>query len=61
MLKFFTRIVPAAMLFVSAAFAHASPDHGTRDEAVAMVKKAAAFYKANGKEKALAEFNNPKG
>jgi len=26
-----------------------------------MVKKAAAYLKANGKEKAFAEFNNPKG
>ncbi len=31
------------------------------DEAKAMVEKAEAYYKANGKEKALQEFNNPKG
>ncbi|MCE5280966.1 MAG: cache domain-containing protein [Deltaproteobacteria bacterium] len=31
------------------------------DEAKAMVEKAAAYYQANGKEKALKEFNNPKG
>lgn len=36
-------------------------DKGTADEAVAMVKKGAAFVKENGKEKAFAEFNNPKG
>ncbi|WP_175048121.1 cache domain-containing protein [Duganella vulcania] len=36
-------------------------EKGTADEAVAMVKKAAEFMKKNGKEKALAEFNNPKG
>lgn len=30
-------------------------------DAEAWVKKAAAFYKAEGKDKALAEFNNPKG
>jgi cytochrome c len=36
-------------------------DKGTADEAVAMVKKAVAYLKANGKEKAIAEFNNPKG
>lgn len=31
------------------------------EDAVAMVKKAAVFYKEHGREKALAEFNNPKG
>jgi signal transduction histidine kinase len=36
-------------------------EHGSRDEAVTMVKKAAAYLKANGKEKAFAEFSNPKG
>lgn len=36
-------------------------DKGTPDEAIAMVKKAAAYYKANGKEKTLAEASNPKG
>ncbi len=33
----------------------------TKDEVVAVVKKAVGFYKANGKEKALAEFNNKDG
>lgn len=32
-----------------------------QDEAKAMVEKAIAFYKANGKDKAFAEINNPKG
>lgn len=32
-----------------------------KDEAKEMVEKAAAFYKDNGKEKALAEFSSPKG
>ncbi len=36
-------------------------DKGTKAEAVALVKKAVAFYKANGREKAFAEFNKPKG
>jgi len=31
------------------------------DEAKAMVEKAAAYYQANGKEKALKEFNHPQG
>jgi cytochrome c len=33
----------------------------TKDEVVAVVKKAVAFYQANGKVKALAEFNNKDG
>jgi cytochrome c len=33
----------------------------TKDEVVAVVKKAVAFYQANGKDKALAEFNNKEG
>ena len=36
-------------------------DAGTKDEAVAMVKKAVDFIKANGADKAYAEFSNPKG
>ncbi len=41
--------------------AFAEGERGTKDEAKAMVEKAAAFYKENGKDKAIAEFNNPKG
>ena len=36
-------------------------DVGTKDEAVAMVKKATGFLKANGADKAYAEISNPKG
>lgn len=36
-------------------------EKGSADEAVAMVKKAGEFLKKNGKEKAFAEFNQPKG
>jgi signal transduction histidine kinase len=50
----FTTLV---MLTLSAGAA----EKGTADEAVAMVKKAGEFLKKNGKEKAFAEFNNPKG
>lgn len=39
----------------------AAGEKGTADEAVALAKKAAAYIKANGKEKAYAEFNNPNG
>jgi cytochrome c len=40
--------------------AHAA-ERGTPAEATALVQKAVAFLKANGKEKAYAEFNNPNG
>jgi cytochrome c len=42
-------------------FSASAAERGTRDEAIALVKKAAAYLKANGKEKAYAEFSNPKG
>lgn len=36
-------------------------EFGTPAQAEAMVKKAAAYIKANGKDKAFAEISNPKG
>ncbi len=36
-------------------------ERGSAAEASALVKKAVAYVKANGKDKAFAEFNNPKG
>lgn len=36
-------------------------EEGTKEEAVAMVKKAIAYIKANGNEKAFEEISNPKG
>jgi len=36
-------------------------ENGTKDEAVAMVKKAIGAIKSNGAEKAYAEFSTPKG
>lgn len=47
-----------ALALNAAAFA---AEKGTAEEAVALVKKAAAYLKENGKEKAFSEFNNPKG
>ncbi|RZI44625.1 histidine kinase [Herbaspirillum sp. HC18] len=46
------------LAFIPASFA---ADKGTADEATALAKKAIAFIKANGKEKAYAEFTNPNG
>jgi cytochrome c len=39
----------------------AVPERGTKDEAIALVKKAVAYYKANDHDKALAEFSDPHG
>ena len=36
-------------------------DKGSKEEAVALAKKAVAFLKTNGPDKAFKEFNNPKG
>lgn len=47
-----------ALLVSAVAF---SADKGTAQEATAMVKKGIEFLKANGKEKAFAEFSNPAG
>ena len=41
--------------------AWAASEHGTPAEATAMVKKAIEYIKVNGKDKAYAEFSNPKG
>ena len=47
-----------ALVLSTSAFA---AERASADEAVALVKKAAAFVKANGKDKAFEEFSNPKG
>jgi signal transduction histidine kinase len=56
-LVFSTLVVALIALPLSTAFA-AAP---SKDEVVATIKKAIAFYKASGREKALAEFNNKDG
>ena len=49
-------------IFITACAGSAlASDTGTRDEAMAMVKKAIQFIKANGRDKAFAEFSNTKG
>jgi cytochrome c len=50
-----------AVLVVGTAWPSVAAERATADEAVAMVKKAAAFLKANGIQKTVAEVNNPKG
>lgn len=39
----------------------AASDTGTKDEAVALVKKAIEFIKANGRDKGFDEISNPQG
>lgn len=41
--------------------AQASAERATKEEAVAMVKKAVAFYKKNGREKSLVAFSDQTG
>lgn len=50
-----------AILFLASVSAAMAQDKGTASEAKAMVKKAVAYMKEVGKEKAIAEFSNPKG
>ncbi len=57
-IKFF--VLTAVLTSLMAAFASAS-FADDKDKAVALVKKAVAYYKANGMEKALDELNNPSG
>lgn len=48
------------VLLLSVAWVQAG-DKGTKDKAVAMVKKAIDYIKANGNDKAFAEISNPQG
>ncbi|GAB4087437.1 cache domain-containing protein [Hydrogenophaga soli] len=57
LIKYLMLVVTALMLSSTAWAA----DKGSADEAMAMVKKAVAYVKANGKDKAFAEFSNQKG
>jgi cytochrome c len=53
----------AFLAFAQNAIADDTPavERASKEEAVAFVKKAVEYFKANGMEKALAEFNNPHG
>ena len=50
-----------AVTFITGFSIALAQDKGTPAEAKAMVKKAVAYVKEAGREKALAEFNNPRG
>lgn len=60
MKKIFVLLLTAMFLLVISGISLAA-DKGSKAEAEAMVKKAIAYVKEVGKEKALAEFSNPKG
>ncbi|WP_298209063.1 cache domain-containing protein [Acidovorax sp.] len=57
----FVRAVLSAALLAGTASMAAGPGHGTRDEAIAMTKKAVAHFKSEGKDKALADFSRKGG
>ena len=61
MLKSFKGLLCALAVLSFTASALAAADQGNADEAAAMVKKAVAFAKVNGKDKLLAEVVNNKG
>lgn len=56
-----TGLLMGCVILASSGVARAEEKPGTQEEAVAMVKKAIGFLKANGRDKALAEISNPKG
>jgi signal transduction histidine kinase len=56
-----TLLIIIAFLFILGIGATVSSAAGTQAEAKAMVEKAVAYYKANGKDKAFAEVSNKQG
>jgi cytochrome c len=60
-LKQFLRVLLVSVSLAFSAQSMAAGEHGTAQEATAMVKKVVTFMKANGKEKTLAEVNNLQG
>lgn len=60
-MKKITSMIMAAMLVAGLSGSLFAADKATKPEAEALVKKAVAFVKAQGKDKAFAEFSNPKG
>jgi signal transduction histidine kinase len=60
MKKIFATVLVSFFLFAAGSITWAS-EFGTAAEAEALVKKAVTHIKADGKEKAFAEINDPKG
>jgi hypothetical protein len=55
------KVAIAVVLCMLLAISVSAQQRGTPEEAKMLVEKAIAYIKANGQEKAFAEFNNPKG
>lgn len=58
------KLIKALLVCTSLAFCsagQAASEHGTREEAIALVQKTIASIKANGREKTIAEINNVQG
>ena len=54
-------LVAGVMLSAGLMASASAAGTGTKEEAAELLKKAVAFYKTNGKDKAYAEFNNKSG
>ena len=61
MTRLFAGVLVFCFVVVGSGMAFSGEKRGTAPEAEALVKKASAYIKANGKEKAFAEISNPKG
>jgi signal transduction histidine kinase len=59
--KLLAGMLVGCLIATGAGVARAEEKPGTADEAVAMVKKAAAHIRANGREKSFTAISNPKG
>ena len=60
-MKPFVKSLFAVFSFFALTEIAVAAEKGNREEAVALVKKAATYLKENGKEKAFAEFSKPGG
>ena len=56
-----TALITIGIFLITGLLAAVVNAGSTPDQAKALVVKAVAFYKANGKDKSIAAFNNPKG
>ena len=54
-------LLSIVFLFAATGFASEAVERKSAQEAKALLDKAVAYYKADGKEKALAAFNDPQG
>lgn len=60
-MRTFLAMVAAILCLTASICMAATGGKGTRQEAKALVERAAAYIKEHGKEKAFVEFSNPKG